>query len=178
MEIPLGYARIYFLVIWNQWAYSKLFWIYNSAGAEQSCTNKWAAAGQNQQNHVCPAKTQINELILSCSEYIILPGQSSLVLTNQLRCDKTNKLTCVPSEDSDQPVHPPSLIRVFTVCMKKPWVFSYPLSAPRRLWSDWADAQADLSLSWAHRTFCWFCHDVAQMPFMQGPKLSLGYACV
>ena len=29
--------------------------------------------------------------------------------------DKTNKITFVPSEDSDQPGHPPSLIRVFAV---------------------------------------------------------------
>ena len=29
--------------------------------------------------------------------------------------DKTNKLICVPSEDSDQPGHPSSLIRVFAV---------------------------------------------------------------
>ena len=29
--------------------------------------------------------------------------------------DKTNKMTYAPSEDSDQPGHPPSLIRVFTV---------------------------------------------------------------
>ena len=29
--------------------------------------------------------------------------------------------------------------------MKKAWVLSYSLSAERRLWSDWADAQADLS---------------------------------
>ena len=29
--------------------------------------------------------------------------------------DKTNKMACAPSEDSDQPGHPPSLIRVFTV---------------------------------------------------------------
>ena len=28
--------------------------------------------------------------------------------------DKTNK--CAPSEDSDQPGHPPSLIRIFAVC--------------------------------------------------------------
>ena len=28
---------------------------------------------------------------------------------------KTNKMTCVPSEDSDQPGHLPSLIRVFAV---------------------------------------------------------------
>ena len=33
----------------------------------------------------------------------------------QPRCDKTNKLTGAPSEDSDQPGHPPSLIRVFAV---------------------------------------------------------------
>ena len=77
--------------------------------------------------------------------------------------DKTNKLACAPSEDSDQPGYPPSLIRVFTVRMKKAWVLSYPLSAQRRLWSDWADAQADLSLRWAHMQFCWFCHDVAQL---------------
>ena len=57
---------------------------------------------------------------------------------------------CAPSEDSDQPGHPPSLIRVFAVRMKKAWVLSYPLSAQRRLWSDWVDAQADLSLCWAH----------------------------
>ena len=58
-----------------------------------------------------------------------------------------------PSEDSDQPGHPPSLIRVFKVRMKKPLVLSYPLSAEQRLLSDWADAQADLSLSWAHTHF-------------------------
>ena len=27
--------------------------------------------------------------------------------------------------------------------------------------SDGADAQADLSLCWAHKSFCWFCHVVA-----------------
>ena len=48
-----------------------------------------------------------------------------------------------------------SLIRVFAVCLKKAWVLSYPLSAQWRLWSDWTDAQADLSLHWAHMPFCW-----------------------
>ena len=47
--------------------------------------------------------------------------------------DKTNKMACAPSEDSDQPGHAPNLIRVFAVRMKKAWVFSYPLSAQRRL---------------------------------------------
>ena len=63
---------------------------------------------------------------------------------------------CAPSEDSDQLGHPPSLIRVFAVRMKKAWVVSYPLSGQRRLWSDWADAQADLSLRWAHTHFVCF----------------------
>ena len=31
----------------------------------------------------------------------------------------------------------------------------------RRLRSDWADAQADLSLRWADMPFCRFCHEVA-----------------
>ena len=53
---------------------------------------------------------------------------------------------CAPSEDPDQPGHPPSLIRVFAVRMKKAWVLSYPLSGQRRLLSDWANAQADLSV--------------------------------
>ena len=34
--------------------------------------------------------------------------------------------------------------------MKKAWFLSYPMSAQRRFWSDWADGQADLSLRWAH----------------------------
>ena len=42
---------------------------------------------------------------------------------------KTNKMTGVPSEDSDQPGCLPSLIRVFAVRMKKHWVVSYPLRA-------------------------------------------------
>ena len=45
--------------------------------------------------------------------------------------DKTNKMVCAPSKDSDQPGHPPSLIRVFAVRMKKAWVLRYPLSASK-----------------------------------------------
>ena len=35
---------------------------------------------------------------------------------------------CAPRGDSDQPGHMPSLITVFAVRMKKPWILSYPLS--------------------------------------------------
>ena len=51
---------------------------------------------------------------------------------------------CAPSEDSDKPGHSPGLIKVFR--MKKPWILSYPLSAQRRLWSEWVDARRTLIL--------------------------------
>ena len=87
--------------------------------------------------------------------------------------DKTNKMACAPREDSDQPGHLPSLIWVFAVCMKKAWVLSYPLSAQRRLWSDWADAQSDLSLRWAHMPLCWFCHEAAHLSSWENCNMQL-----
>ena len=70
--------------------------------------------------------------------------------------DKTNKMACAPSEDCAQLGHLPSLIKVFIVRLKKACVLSYPWSAQRRHWSDWADSQADLSLRWAHSHFVCF----------------------
>ena len=64
--------------------------------------------------------------------------------------DKTNKVACASSEDSDQPAHPPSLIRVFACA---DWVAKDPSFLN-------ADAQADLNLRWEHMPLCWFC-DVA-----------------
>ena len=55
------------------------------------------------------------------------------VFTFEPHRDKNNKMACAPSEGSDQAGHPPSLIRVFAVCMKKARVLSYPVSAQRRL---------------------------------------------
>ena len=49
--------------------------------------------------------------------------------TYEPRHGKTNKMEYVPSEDSDQPGHPPSLIRIFAVRTKKAWIHSYSLSA-------------------------------------------------
>ena len=93
---------------------------------------------------------------------------------NEPPYDKTKKMACTPSEDSDQPGHPASLIRVFAVCMKKAWVHSYPLSAQRRLWSDWADAQADLSLCLAHSHFVGFVMRWLKLLLFQSKCQSLG----
>ena len=77
--------------------------------------------------------------------------------------DKINKMACASSEDSDQPGYPPSLIRVFAVRMKKPWVLSYPLSAQRRLWSDLGACPGWSESSLGAQSFCWFCHEAAQI---------------
>ena len=53
-----------------------------------------------------------------------------------------------PSEDSDQPGHPPSLIRVFAVRSMGSLGPKLSSCGQWRLWSDWADAQADQSLRW------------------------------
>ena len=54
---------------------------------------------------------------------------------------KTNKMARAPGEDSDQSGLPPSF----------------------RLWSHWADVQADMCLRWTHIWFCWFWHAAAQV---------------
>ena len=69
---------------------------------------------------------------------------------------------CAPSEDSDQPGHPPSLISVFAVRMKKARVLSYPLSAQQRLirlggCPGWSES------SLGAQSLCWFCHVTAHV---------------
>ena len=41
----------------------------------------------------------------------------------------------------------------------------------RRLWSDWADAQADLSLRWAHSHFVGFV--TRRLNYSDGSKISV-----
>ena len=49
------------------------------------------------------------------------------------------------------------------------WVSKDPgfLHVDREDWSDWADAQADLSFRWVHMQFYSFCHVLAQMAYEQ-----------
>ena len=74
----------------------------------------------------------------SKTKFIYVWSESSLSTWQNQQND------CAPSKDSDQPGHPPCLIRVFAVCMKKAWVLSYPLST---------------------QPLCWFCHEATQMLF-------------
>ena len=77
--------------------------------------------------------------------------------------DKIDKMACVHIEDSDLAGYLPNLIGLFSVCSMGDWGPSVSSCGQRSLWSDLADVQADLSLRWAHKLFCWFCRAVAHL---------------
>ena len=92
----------------------------------------------------------------------VFKDKMSRIMTNQQNdmCAQRRLRSAWASTQSDQ-IH--SVWSVFTVSMRKHCVLDYPKSTQRRLWSDWVDAQADLSLRWAHMSFCWFCRAAAQL---------------
>ena len=81
--------------------------------------------------------------------------------------DKTNKMTCAPSEDSDQPGHRPvwpESSLSWSESSLSAWKNLGPLLPSERTAKTLirlVDAQPDLSLRWAHMLFCWFCHVAA-----------------
>ena len=84
-------------------------------------------------------------------------------LWNESAHDKIYNKTCATSEDSDQPAHPRSLIRVFADCICLLQPPGYPKRDKREPLPYWVDVQADLSLCWSHMSYCRFCRALAQM---------------
>ena len=116
-----------------------------------------AASWQNQQNGMCAQqRLRLAWASAQSDQSLHCPQEESLGPVANGKCAQRRLRSAW---------HPPSLIRVFAVHKKKAWVLGYPLSAQRRLWSDWADAQANLSLGWAHMPFYWFCHEAARINF-------------
>ena len=78
------------------------------------------------------------------------------LITNELRHNKTNKVSVRPAKTQFslgvRPVWSESSLSAW----RKLGFLSYPLSTQWRLWSDWAGAQADLSPHWAHTHFVGF----------------------
>ena len=62
--------------------------------------------------------------------------------------DKTNKMACAPSEDSDQPGHPPSLIPTERTAKTRIRLGGCP---------GWSKSSLGV------QSFCWFCCEAAQM---------------
>ena len=66
-----------------------------------------------------------------------------------------NKMTCVSSKDSDQPVHPPSLTRIFAVRMKKPG--SLAIHEAHSKDSDWDWMAANYIVNMYINIRCQYC---------------------
>ena len=76
--------------------------------------------------------------------------------------DKTNKMACAPSEDSDQPGNLPSLIRLrcaLNGLLRTQAFFMRTAKTLIRLGGrpGWSES------SLGAQSFCWFCHEAAQM---------------
>ena len=107
-------------------------------------------------------KSSNTEFLNCCPLSNIDQKEPQVAKRNEPPHDKTNKMACASSKDSDQPGHLPSLITVITVHMKKTWVLSYPLSTQQRLirlggCPGWSES------SLGSQSFSWFCHEVAQI---------------
>ena len=81
---------------------------------------------------------------------------------NEPAHDKTYNKICATSEDSDQPAHPRSLIRVFADRMCLLQSPGCPQRDKREPSPYWVDVQADLSLL-LHSSYCRFSCALAQM---------------
>ena len=154
--------------LWTIWLYHRVMSPNDADGIANSvCTVCPGISVRNLRNITAMCSKDAdgitqNDLGLHC---LLRPACNRCIIFNYIWTAswQNQQNDCAPSEDSDQPENPPSLIRVFSVHMKKPGVLNYPKSEQRRLWSDWADAQADLSLRWVHRSVCCFCHQVAHV---------------
>ena len=84
-------------------------------------------------------------------------------MENEPLHDKTYNKTCISSKDSDQPVHSPSMARVLIYpSLGSPMAIEGTCNQ-RRLRSDCANVQVDLSLHWSHKSYCRFCRALAQI---------------
>ena len=102
------------------------FWLHQGVTSHDSCAKKMSTKTWHQTLSTCAASW------LNATKWHVCPAKTQISLD----------------------IRP--IWSVFAVRMKKAWVLSYPMSTQRRLWSDWADAQADLSLRWVHSHFVGF----------------------
>ena len=87
-----------------------------------------------------------------------LDGALALPLSEEMRVSarKTYNKTCVTSKDSDQVIHPLSMARGLVYPSLDSRETEEGSWDQQRLWSDYADVQADLSLLWSHKSYWGF----------------------
>ena len=72
----------------------------------------------------------------------------------ELAHDKTFITSCVTNTDSDQPVHPLGTTKALVYPSLDSLDAVEGTCDQPSLWSDCADAQADLSIRWSHKSYC------------------------
>ena len=132
-----------------------------SVAEQAGLSRTWSQTPEDRFSHDVAHTIKIITL-LELSYKIILANQFQVreprnfkPTRNEPPHDKINKMTVHPAK-TDQPGHLPSLIRVFDMRSMGSKGLKLSSCGQRRLWSDWADVQADLSLHWVHMPFCWF----------------------
>ena len=102
----------------------------------------------------------------------LLKGMHTVFWQSSSTIDRNRQMSLCMSKPTKWPVHPAKT--QISLGIRPVWS-EFSLSAWRSIgtlathrehsedWSVWADAQADQSLRWAHKSFCWFCHAQAKM---------------
>ena len=80
---------------------------------DRPCSNVQAEQWTSR-NSVGP-NNWVSELCFTQPWWLPPPPSPALITITEPPHDKTNNMACAPSQDSDQPGHPPRLIRVFAV---------------------------------------------------------------
>ena len=104
----------------------------------------------------------VGEVNLTTESMTAMQGQIKVLyitfLSNELPHEKPTKWHVRPAKTQIRPVWSESSLPTWRNLgsLVTHWAHS-------KDWSDWMNAQADLSLRWAHMPFCWFCQEAAQM---------------
>ena len=77
--------------------------------------------------------------------------------------NETYNKTCVTSKYSDQPEYPSSKATIHVYPYLDSLEAVEGTCDQRRLWSDSADAQTNLSIRWSYKSYCRFCRALAQV---------------
>ena len=128
----------------NNYSFSVLALLYSNYHEDSTCTLTIPRLRQCQMSDCTPKATmhqmqQLSRRMTKQTKWLVRPTKAQISLG----------------------IHP-----VWSESSLSEWINIGPLTtywAHSENWSDWANAQADLILSWAHMSFCWFCLAAAQL---------------
>ena len=168
-----GWSESWSLLIFLlHWAGRSVCWLCHALADQSSMCALWVANGKNFLREDCDQTGCMARLNAQADLCLCWPHKSFEPVH-----DKTNKVTVRPAKTwislGIRPVWSESSLSAWIKLgsLATQWAHSED-------WSDWMDAQANLSLRWADRSYYWFCHALADKLSMcalwvaNGKKLS------